>query len=378
MATADSGEPIGVLIREAASRRHLYAAVDEDGVRSNRNEGYLALVEGHAAPALRRLVADPQGVTPPERATIAWFIAFQTMRTPSAAAQVTAAANLGLQLAVSELASDRQAFAQRHRQFHDRHATDAEIERFRLELLDQVRAGKVRLNGEGGAAFGAGLEHAAELIPAIYAFDWVLVRAPDGGLITSDRAHSIEDPTPPFPWTAQAPLSSPRSTTFVPLSDSVGLLLTPGTGRSRLEVAGATPAEVERLNLLTYGWADAHLFAASADALLRVRELAAGAPTEVPRPRPHCQVVLLEPDPDDSSLADENEQRGWPAQLPGSDGRAWDYIVIPMDRPSPKLRQRADDVAERPALKRAGVQSPLHADGRLVHRAVHALDLTPE
>jgi hypothetical protein len=40
METASRGAPRRVDLRTAASRRHLYAAIDEDGEPSNRNEGY--------------------------------------------------------------------------------------------------------------------------------------------------------------------------------------------------------------------------------------------------------------------------------------------------------------------------------------------------
>jgi hypothetical protein len=63
------------------------------GKPSNRNEGYLALVESHAAPALRQLTDGPESPSPAERATISFFVALQAMRTPAAAQQVTAGAS---------------------------------------------------------------------------------------------------------------------------------------------------------------------------------------------------------------------------------------------------------------------------------------------
>jgi len=53
METRSRRAPVRVGVRSAAVRTGLYAAPDEDGELSNRNEGYLALVESHAAPALR-------------------------------------------------------------------------------------------------------------------------------------------------------------------------------------------------------------------------------------------------------------------------------------------------------------------------------------
>lgn len=62
----------------------------------------------------------------------------------------------------------------------------------------------MRLSGEGGAAFGAALEHAVSNVPAVFAFDWTLLKSPKTGLITSDRGIAIHDPTPPYPWAARA------------------------------------------------------------------------------------------------------------------------------------------------------------------------------
>jgi hypothetical protein len=87
METASRGARRRVDLGTAASRRRLYTAIDEDGEPSNRNEGYLALVESHAAPVLRQLMDNPESLSPAERATISFFVALQTMRTPAAAQQ---------------------------------------------------------------------------------------------------------------------------------------------------------------------------------------------------------------------------------------------------------------------------------------------------
>jgi hypothetical protein len=115
MPTSGRRAPTRVGVRDAALRRRLYTAVDEDGRASNRHEGYLALIEDHAAPALRRFIENPQALTPGDRATIAFFVAFQTMRTPLAVEQITALANMAFQNLASVIYSDRRAFGERHR-----------------------------------------------------------------------------------------------------------------------------------------------------------------------------------------------------------------------------------------------------------------------
>jgi len=102
------------------------------------------------------------------------------MRTPTAAQQVTALANAAFQTVASELLSDRRAFAERHREASGSLADDDEIERLQQEMLDGIRGGRVRVSGEGGAAFGSALEVAISNVPAVFAFDWTLLHAPEG------------------------------------------------------------------------------------------------------------------------------------------------------------------------------------------------------
>jgi hypothetical protein len=334
-------------------------------------------VESHAAPALGHLMDDPASLSPAERATISFFLALQAMRTPAAAQQVTALANAAFQTAAGEFLSDRRAFAERHREASGSLADDDEIERLRQEMLDGIRAGRVRVSGEGGAAFGSALEVALTNVPAVFAFDWMLLHAPDGGLITSDRGIAIHDPTPPYPWTAQAPLSSENSETVVPLSDDHLLAMRPGAATCRLHVRDISSREVETLNLRIYGWADRYVFGKSQEALARVRVAARRRPADVIRPKPFCQVALIGRDLDDTSLADANRRRGWPAYVRNANGELRDYIVIPTDAPHPELWKQADELTEHRARKRAGIGPDEAFEGRIRNEPLDPLDMLP-
>jgi hypothetical protein len=373
MNTRSRRAPIRVDIGTAASRRRYYAVPDEDGTLSNRNEGYLALVEEHAAPALRHLVEEPETLSQGERATIAFFVALQTMRTPAAEQQMIALANAAFQNWASEFYSDRRAFAERHREHFGQGASEDEIEQFRQEMISQVRDGRLRVGGRE-AALSTGLVHAIENVPMLIEFDWTLLRAPQGGFITSDRAFAIHDPAPRFPWSAQALLSSDMTETTIPLSDEACLLMRPQPMGCRLTVRDAAPSEVETINLRTFGWADEYVFGSSQAALVGLRLATRRRPADVVRPKPFAQVIGLEPDPEDSSLARANLQRGFPAQLLNAKGELRDYIIVPCDTPHPELRALADELAERRARKRARVGSDEPMEGRLTHSAVHALD----
>lgn len=376
METRTRKAPRRVPVRTAASRHRYYAVPDVNGELSNRNEGYLALVESHAAPALRHLLDDPATLTSGERATIAFFIAFQTMRTPAAEQLITTVANAAFQSAASELYSDRQAFAERHREYFRDGATDEEIEAFRQETLAQVRDGRLRLSGRA-AALSTGLVHAIDNVPTLIEFDWTLLRAPGGGFITSDRGFAIHDSAPPFPWSFQALLSSDHTETTVPLSDDACLLMRPLPMGCRLAVRDASPREVETINLRTFGWASEHVYGRTQGTLVAVRTATRRRAVDVIRPKPFCQVPLLELDPDDDSIANANVRRGWPPQLRNSQGEFRDYIVIPCDKPHPELRRLADDLAEQRARKRAGVSPDEEIAGRIVHEPVHPLEVRP-
>ena len=368
--------PRRVEVRTAASRHRLYSAPDEEGKSSNRNEGFLALIEDHAAPALRHLIADPMSISEGERATIAIFVAVQTMRTPAAAEQVTEIANVAFQQWSTEFYSDREAFAESYREFFGDESSDEAIEAFRQEMIAQIRDGRIRLSGRP-AALSTGLTHAIENVPMLIEFDWTLLKSPEGGFITSDRAYAIHDPKPRYPWAHQALLSSEKSETTVPLSDTACLLMRPMPMGCHLRVKEASTREVETINLRTYGWADEYVFGRTQNTLVEVRKAARRRPGDVVRPKPLVRVVLLEPDPADDSLAEENRRHHWPARLWDQNGELQDYVVIPLDEPHPDLLARVDELVEQRARKRAGVGPDDPLEGRITSEQVHPLDINP-
>jgi Protein of unknown function (DUF4238) len=371
METSSRRAPLRVPIRTAASRHRLYTIANEDGEPSNRHEGYLALVESHAAPALRRFLEDPRALSPGDRATLAFLFALQMMRTPAAGQEIVDIANSAFQMSASELFSDRYAFAARYREQYGEAADDEEIERFRLEVMGSIREGRVRLTPSQGGEFSLGITSAAEQMPMVLAFDWTLLRA-QTGFITSDRGFAIHDPEAKLPWQTPSLVSSPSSETTLPLTESECLVMRPSMNCG-LSVEDVSPQTVEAINLRTSGWADRHVFGASQADLVSVRVAARQHPAKVIRPKPFCQVALLEPDPEDSLLADENRRRGWPARVVHG-GRVHDYIVIPSDVPHPELWAMADDLTEKRARKRAGVGDEAPFEGRIINNPLDPTD----
>ena len=96
-------------------------------------------------------------------------------------------------------------------------------------------------------------------------FDWTLLRASDGGFITSDRSYTIHDPTPPFPLGHFGRVLSSdnagdnRAAKRYRLPSDADLLRVGGG----LTVREASSRDVESINLRTYGWADTHVFGES-------------------------------------------------------------------------------------------------------------------
>ena len=75
---------------------------------------------------------------------------------------------------------------------------------------------------------------------------------------------------------------------------------------------------------------------------------------ELERPRPQFQPWIIDVEPGDNSLADENEQNGWPRQIEYR-GEMHDYILISVENPNPEDIRRADAIGEARARKRLGL-----------------------
>jgi hypothetical protein len=367
-------EPTRVGVRSAASRQRLYEVPGAEGEPpSNIIEGYLALVETHAAPALSHLLDDPMTLPDSDRATIAFFLAHQTMRTPVAAEVINDIANSAFQVAASEFNSDRQAFAESYQRHFGKDGSPEEIERFRQETIAQIQDGRIRIVDGGGASFSLGIYWASTFAPILFDFEWTLLRA-QGGVVTSDRAYAINDPTPPHPWTPQGLMSSENAETTIPLSETACLVLRPKLGSGALTVRDISTEVLTRINLRTYGWADREVYGATHEALDAVRMAVRKRPHDVIEPKPFCELVYFEADPDDTLLAEQNLRRGWPDRLEHN-GRLLDYVVIPIDKPHPELRALVSATIERRARKQAGLRDDEPLDGRVVTKFHHPRDL---
>jgi hypothetical protein len=345
-----SGKPQRTDTEAAASRRYFYRPTDPDGKVTNRLEGLLSVVESHSTPALQALLGQAGEVSSGERATLAFFFAMQMQRTPVAVAQIMGVANATLQAVVGEQLTNREKFADDYRRLFGE-ASDENIETFRQSMIETVRGGRVEMVDPGGAAFAQGLSIAPFQAEIIFDSEWRLLRR-SCAFVTSDRGFAIHDPAPPYPWSTQALLSSPESETTIPLTTDVCLLVR--LGDPNINEQELDEADAMAINLRTYGWADDFIFGATQDLVTAVRRAAKARPPAVIRQKPMSHVVLLNPDPDDDSIARANRARGWPERLL-HEGAYHDYIVVPHDRRAPKLYAEVDKIVEARMRRALGV-----------------------
>jgi hypothetical protein len=355
----NSGKASRIAPGQAASRRHFYAIVDEEGQRSNRVEGFLALVESHAAVALDPLLDNPAGLAPADRATLSFFFALLDGRTPGSADRMAVSSSSIMRMLFTTEFADTETFAATYRKlFGD--ASDDTIEDFRQGLLCDLKEGRVDFADPRAHAFGLNFGAAGAAAPIIYDMHWTLLRRP-AAFITSDRGVAMYDPKPRFPWSGQAWVSSPNVQVTIPLSSDCCLLL--DHREQATEVVDVDEQTAGAINLRTYGWAGDYIYGQSQELVAHVRRLAKQRPGEIVRPIPQHHVLLLETDPGDRSLADEHRRRGWPPYLV-SEGVLHDYVVVgPENNPVEAMNQVNAKVRER-ARERIGLAKNKELPGR--------------
>lgn len=317
--------PRRVETRLAASRRFFYGTLDDDGNRNTRVEGFLAFVESHAADALRRFLDHPGALGEADRATLSFFFALQSQRTPHGIEQIKQLGDAGTRMLLGTRLSNPATFAKDYEEVLGP-APAEDIEAQRQHMLRALEDGSVgpTEESEKAEALKNVLQIAAVLGHLIFGMDWQLIRRADA-FITSERGLAIHDPAPSYPWMTQTLFSSPQAETTIPLASDACLRLRPGSGQ--LTIAEVGRREAEKINLRTYGWAEGYIYGRTQHLLSETRRLARHHPQDVIRRRPHHNVVVLERDPDDESLAEMHRRRGEPPYFP-HEGVPHDYVLV--------------------------------------------------
>lgn len=365
-----SGAPRRVQVEAAASRRYYYAVTNEDGTRNNRIEGFLAVVEAHAAPALQSLMAAPERLAPGDRATLSFFFALLDPRTPGGHDKSEAVSNASMRMFMATDFADSEAFVNRYRhKFDDKN--DAEIEAFRERTLRMLETGELGFADPRARALELSIRASADIAEVIYQMTWTLFRA-ERGFITSDRALAMFDPSLQLPWESEAWASSPNVEVTIPLTEETCLML--HFDDAAPPVAEVEQADVARLNLRTYGWARDYVFGEVQDDVASVRRIAKRRPQDVPRQRSKHQVLIFEADPQAASIADANERRGWPRYLM-TDGIAHDYFVIGPNDNAATISTRVSRIVQERAAQAIGLPSGTRPPGRAETIPVDPFDL---
>jgi hypothetical protein len=327
-----SGRPQPVDPATAASRTRFYRVTDDDGTTHQRVEFVLSIIEDHAADALARLVANPVELSPADRATLAVFFSLLEARTIAGLEKLSRLAETSLRYFAAGEFADRAKFAEMYREAVGQ-ADDATIERQRQDMIASLTEGRIRLANPQEVALGLMFEQMTDSAQLIYQMDWEMLDACAGAFVTSDRALAMHDPTPEYPWSGHAILSSPNAETTIPLDPSRCLRLTPmDRPQSSTSVATirADARLVAEINLRTYGFATSYIFADSQETASVVRRDAKRRPRLVVRPRPFRQAMLIDAEAGDDRLAREHRERGWPERFQVR-GELHDYVVLDED-----------------------------------------------
>ena len=254
---------------------HYYRLVDEDGGVDNTADELLDHFETKAAEVIKQLGGPTHRPTPEDVFWLTLFIVTLKQRTPRGREALRATDERAGELQLEVLLSDRERY---HRTMSGAGRAADEVEAERLKLLTDLRDGRIQMESSPSrevALMFMAFEQTGQAI-----FDqlaWVCVRAPDDPkscFVLSDHPVAHYDPTPKVPEAGRSFMSSPNSSTFIPLDPKFGLLLVQGRPPLSWEDTELAAGEVDELNLLTYAWAQDAIYGPTQDAVTRVRSYA--------------------------------------------------------------------------------------------------------
>jgi hypothetical protein len=312
----ETGEITPTTPKDAAWGTNLYKVESVSGEHDGVIEGYFAIAENFAAPALRRFLANPASLTEDDRCDLAFLIAIQEQRVPGFQAEMKenmTHAAIGY-LAV-ELANTKGPKGKR---------------REARETYEALTEGSIRIEPPDQEVLLMSLEMFANTSMLICALPWTLLTATEGAFVCCDRPLTMYDPTPKFPWSAPGWMSSPMVEATMPLGKGACVRIGPSQ-RQRLGIQ-PTAKQVMRINLRSYGAATRYLYGPSKELLASLHETAQSDPAAVPKPIKKRMVLLEDPSTADPAIADRNAAKGWPRYIAhqAEDGtvRTMSYEVI--------------------------------------------------
>jgi hypothetical protein len=153
----DSGKPQRTTPDSTAFEKDLYAqASDNEGGFSI--EALFAIVERHASAAVQRLTSSVGAdVSPEDRQTLSYFLAFQYNRSPVSIAWTMATGKAIFGMVLAMRAGDAVGFAREFRENFNADASDAEIEDVREQVHELIRSGRLDVPDAKGQVFSIAL-----------------------------------------------------------------------------------------------------------------------------------------------------------------------------------------------------------------------------
>jgi hypothetical protein len=299
---------------KAAWSSNLYTVESTTGEHDGVIEGFYAVAEGFAAPALKRFLADPANLSDRDRGDLAFLVAIQEQRTPGfLAEQKETITHAGITFFATQLASMQGSKAKRRKA---------------QEAYEALTQGGVRIIPPDQEVLQLSFQMLAESSQIVNFLPWTLLKATEGTFICSDRPQTMYDPTPPYSFSAPAWMSSEMVEATLPLSRDACLRISPRQ-HQRIAVQ-QTAKQVERINRRTYGSATRYVYGPSAKVLEDLHVLAQAEPDAIPEPIRKSMVLFEDIETADPKVGDEHVARGWPRYVedPEGSGRMLSYEVL--------------------------------------------------
>jgi hypothetical protein len=300
--------------KKAAWSSNLYTVESTAGEHDGVIEGFYAVAEGFAAPALKQFLADPANLSDRDRGDLAFLVAIQEQRTPGfLAEQKETITHAGITFFATQLASMQGSKAKRRKA---------------QEAYEALTEGGVRIIPPDQEVLQLSFQMLAESSQIVNFLPWTLLKATEGTFICSDRPLTMYDLTPPYPFSAPAWMSSEMVEATLPLSRDACLRISPRQ-RERIAVKPTT-MQVERINRRTYGAATRYVYGPSAQVLEDLFALGQAEPDAIPEPIKKSMVLFEDIETADPNVGDENVARGWPRYVedPEGSGRSLSYEVL--------------------------------------------------
>jgi hypothetical protein len=264
----DSGRPSEASVNGEAVIGHYYRLEGSLNLPPTHAEETLARIEGEAAEPIRKLV-EGEPLNPVERLQMAMFLHVQRQRTPRARQWSAFFQERVATIQMEVNLSDPERVREHAKSLGER-MSDDEIERWRVQTLEELRAGTLVLEAGQDHEVGGIFAFADLMLPIIAdKLTWISLRAAPGSpFICSD--HPLHQYQEGAPADRGVGWLSPGVEVTMPIDQRVCLFLTPGPPIWLMRDVDADT--VRDVNLRTYASAEWAIYGPSQKSVQQVRE----------------------------------------------------------------------------------------------------------